>query len=520
MAKTGTPRPDQDSLELLAEHSHSQSFSAFGEQIMVEETPQVQPSFIYNVNSLQMESRVNNSATITQANSMIVATTGTNTNAKAEARSLTPLKYNNGQGAVGKFTGLFTTGVVGSEQFVGVGGSEDALGFGYDGADFGLLHRHNGVQEIRQVIITSAAGSGTGNITITLDGDDRLVAIAQNDTVEEIARKIQTATWNTLGTGWDAFVSGDTVTFIAFNTGALGGAFTFTDTGTTGAAAAAGITEVLSGADPTDDWFKQKDWNIDTMDGSGKPDGVGANPSGVNLDPTKLNVYKVQYQYLGAGGIECFVEEPADGDYHKVHLIAYANAKIIPSFGNPTLPLCIYALNTTNATSVITKSGSMGAFVQGINNELAGAIPGSATVSKTAYTGTTEAPILTVRNKVVYQVKQNKVRIKFTSAFVDTDGAKAAIFRFYLDSILNDKAAFTDIGANTHVTEFDTACDDFTSGTLVETVQIAKVDRDTINELAQKIPQIAPGEILTVSVQYASNPTADLNVTLNWLELQ
>lgn len=512
----GTPQDAQTSLDQMARRTRLQSFSAFNEQIVVEEEPEAQVSFIYNVNSFLVESRVNNSATITQANSMLVATTGGNANATALAQMKEPLKYNPGQGAVGKFTALFTTGVEGSEQFAGVGGMEDAVGFGYNGAEFGLLHRHNGVQEIRQAIITSAAGSGTGNITITLDGNARLVAIAQNDTKEEIARKIVAEDWAAIGTGWKAYVSGDTVQFIAFETGALPGAFTFVDTDTTGAAVAAGVTEVVSGGDPTDDWFAQANWNKDSMNGSDDRN----NPSGIELDPTKLNVFKVQYQYLGAGDIEYYMEHPETGEYNVVHLIAYANKNTVPSFGNPTLPLCAYAKNTTNATSIIVECASWAAFNQGIQNELAGAIPGSATVSKSAYTGTTEVPILTIRNKPVYQIKQNKVRIKFTSAFVDTDGSKAAIFRFYINSILNDNASFTDIGANTHVSEYDTACDDYTAGTLVETVQIAKIGHDTIDDLAKKIPKIGPGEILTATVQYPSNPTADLNLTLNWLELQ
>lgn len=488
--------------------------SAFGEKIVVEETPIVQPSFIYNVNSQQMESRLNNGGAISQANSMAVATTGASANAKAEMRSLIPLKYDNGQGAVAKFTGLFTTGKVGSEQFVGVGGSEDALGFGYDGADFGLLHRHNGVQEIRQLIITTAAVTANGDITITLDGDAQAVTLVQNDTVEVIARKIVAEDWAAVGTGWDAFVSGDTVQFISFETGALAGAFTFVDTDTTGAAAAAGVTEILSGGDPTDDWVKQADWNVDKMDGSNGP----GNLSEVTLNPTKLNVYKVQYQYLGAGAIELFVEDPSSGMLIKVHVIQYANANTVPSFGNPTLPLNMYAQNVANATSMITKTGSMAAFTQGKIDKFAG-IPGSATVSKAAYGGTTEAPILTIRNKPVFQTKQNKVRIELTSAFIDTDGTKAAIFRFYKNSTLNDNAAFTDVGVNTHVTEFDIACDDFTAGTLVEAVQIAKVDRDTLSDILGRI-QLSPGEILTVSVEYPSAPTADLNVTLNWREKQ
>jgi hypothetical protein len=55
------------------------------------------------------------------------------------------LKYDPGQGALVRFSAIFTTGVAGSQQEVGLGDSTDGFFFGYNGADFGVLRRQNGV---------------------------------------------------------------------------------------------------------------------------------------------------------------------------------------------------------------------------------------------------------------------------------------------------------------------------------------------------------------------------------------
>ena len=57
----------------------------------------------------------------------------------------------------------------------------------------------------------------------------------------------------------------------------------------------------------TDTWIPQVSWNQDPFNGTGA--------SGVVLDPTKGNVYKIQMEWLGFGDINFFIENPNNGDF-------------------------------------------------------------------------------------------------------------------------------------------------------------------------------------------------------------
>ena len=104
-------------------------------------------------------------------------------------------------------------------------------------------------------------------------------------------------------------------------------------------------------------------FSTDILDG-----GAGTNnPSGMNINPEKGNVYGIKYQWLGFGAIKFFVEDPAKGYYSEVHNIQYANNNIIPSSENPTFPIVYYATNGSNAENVEVKTGSGAVFVAGKN---------------------------------------------------------------------------------------------------------------------------------------------------------
>lgn len=105
-------------------------------------------------------------------------------------------------------------------------------------------------------------------------------------------------------------------------------------------------------------WIPQTSWSEDVMDGTG--------PSGMILDPTKLNVYQIQYQWPGAGQINFFIEDDDTGDYICVHRIKYTNRNIVPSVTNPTLPLSLHSENSGNTTNLTIKSSSMAAFTEGL----------------------------------------------------------------------------------------------------------------------------------------------------------
>jgi len=95
----------------------------------------------------------------------------------------------------------------------------------------------------------------------------------------------------------------------------------------------------LGGAGTINEAIPQADWNVDTLNGTGG----GDNPSGMNLDISKINNYWVDYQYIGGGRtrwgvffegerIVCHEEYHANGD-------SAAPSEDNP-LGNPNRPIC------------------------------------------------------------------------------------------------------------------------------------------------------------------------------------
>ena len=113
--------------------------SSFGELAVSNLTPILQLSFAYNNHPQLVNTAVTGSGTITNTDHMGVVSTGAAINSTANMGSKIPIKYRPGQGIISRFSAMFTPGVVGSTQMIGIFDS-DGIGFGYDGADFGLFH--------------------------------------------------------------------------------------------------------------------------------------------------------------------------------------------------------------------------------------------------------------------------------------------------------------------------------------------------------------------------------------------
>src|SRR5574343_48076 len=97
-------------------------------------------------------------------------------------------------------------------------------------------------------------------------------------------------------------------------------------------------------------WIAQADWN-------------GTRPA-YDFDPAKLNVYQIDFQWLGGGAIRFGIENPVNGAIEVVHTIKYAGSGIITTLHNPTLGLLAGVANTGNATNLIGKLPSFGMAVE------------------------------------------------------------------------------------------------------------------------------------------------------------
>lgn len=88
----------------------------------------------------------------------------------------------------------------------------------------------------------------------------------------------------------------------------------------------------------------QADWNVDTMIG----DASAANPSGINLDVTKTQIFWTDIEWLGVGSVRCgFV---INGVFVICHVFHHANLFNKVYMKTATLPLRYEIMNTTSTS--------------------------------------------------------------------------------------------------------------------------------------------------------------------------
>jgi ankyrin repeat protein len=475
--------------------------SAFSEILNAELTPNVQIQFAYGINSDQVFTRANQSGSVTVTEGLGSISTGAAANSSCELLTNSNSKYRTGQGGVWRCAGLFTTGVAGSTQLLGIGTDEDGFFFGYNGADFGIMSRRAGVVEIRTLTVTTKS-SDAENITITLNGTAKNdVAVTNGADTTVTANEIAAADYSDVGRGWNAYASGSKVVFVSWGAGARSGAYSLS-----GATSAVGtFAQTRAGAAGVDTWVTQANWNVDVMDGTGD--------SGITLDPTKGNVYQIQYQWLGFGMIKFFIENGTTGRFVNVHNIQYANQNTTLSVLNPALPCYVGAINTTNTSNITVKTGSMMAGVEG-RKEQTGLNFG--VDNRKTNTGATEIPILAIRNHIVYNNLLNRVDIKLTFISASVEHNKPVTVNFWANPTLV-AASWSDVNTSS-VAEYDTSATSFSGGRKLFSLSLGRTGNETIQLTDRLAGLLHPGDTLVATSIPASGADSETAVAFNWVE--
>jgi hypothetical protein len=480
--------------------------SSFGEALAANLSQVLEASFHTFINPITMASRANQSGTVTNANQMAVCTTGAAANSSAAVLTNQAVRYHAGMGLRARLSAIFTTGVANSIQLAGIGDEGNGFFFGYNGTAFGILHRTGGVREMRTLTV-SVGSSNAENITITLDDDaDATVAVTNTGATTLTANEIAAHDYSDLGRGWDAVAVGPTVIFTSWNDEPRTGTYSLSSA----TSAVGAFAQTIAGVSPTDTWVPQASWN-----GADKFDGNGT--TGITLDPTKGNVIQITYQWLGFGAIHFFLEDTSDGEFHLVHTIQYTNENTVPSLAKPTLGLRISAENFANDSSLVVKSASMGAFVDGEDAYIGlrlGA-KASGTLTGTAV----ETPILTIRCKEAFQGSHNHGYVKVSLVSGSVEHTKPVAINFYANAMLTG-ALFTDVNAAFSQTQVDSAATAFTGGIFLFGMDLNKVGSDTIELLGDRFAGLlTPGNSFTATAAPQSGNGAEANVIFNFIEL-
>lgn len=478
--------------------------SGFGEMEMVTPTPTSQVAFVSGLNPLLTTTDTfGTGASVTSTNGEAVVTSGTLATGYARLTSKKVAKYRAGQATMAKWTARFTTGSSGNQQMAGLYNIEAGYQFGYQGTTFGILYTESATVEVQTLTITTKASSAT-NVTVTLDGGPAVTVPVTNGTNTSVtAAEIAAANYSTAAGGWDAVAIANVVYFTRRIAGPAG-ASTF-NPGTSGAIGA--FATLTLGVNPTEQFIPQSTWNVDRMDGG------QFSPSKIVLDPTKGNVYGVQFQYLGYGNAFFYIVDGSTGRPVLVHQVKNANQRTSTVLRNPNLYLVWESRNIGTGTSVTMYGASGGAFVEG-PIEFLGAQFGS-TATK-AIGAATETPVLSLRASTVYLNRLSTAQLQIDRFSVACDGTKTVDFKIYKNGTLT-APQFARVNANTSAADYDSAATAFSigSGTQVYAFSVAKTGNAT-ESMSDLALFMQAGDVLTITA-YSVN-ASDVSASIIWVE--
>lgn len=424
-------------------------------------------------------------------NSLFIASSGTDPNGLSALLTRRQVAYRAGQGLMGRFTAIFDDPVVNNTQEAGLIINTDRLGFGYNNSGlFGVVYKHNGDSEIQELTITTPA-SGAENASITIDGTVHSVPLTAG-TVQHNAFEISQFL-NGITTPYSFSSNNDQVVARSIEFGA-GLAFAFSSS-----TAVAAWSQVEAGADPIDGFIPQTTWNVDT-----RPD----------LDPQKGNVYQVQMQYLGFGGIEFFVEDQKSADLILVHRIQFANSSTTVSVGNPTFRVGWTSQNFGNTTNVEVKGGSAAGFIEGISIRTES--PRSAEISKSGVPVGSSINMFSFRNRLVFGTRRNRVEVFGLSLTAATDSVKAAIVRIVANANIAGDLDFQYVDKENSVIEIAEDSGAVTGGQLIASFVVTTAG--LVINLEELAALATPGDVITISGEITSGAPSDVTISAIWQE--
>lgn len=486
----------------MTEH-HKKPLTAFGEIAVANRMPITQIDAVYGIRDVtDTVSTTSNGGAVSQHD----ATTGfeweveTSTDAASSAILATrrAVRYRAGFGSLYRFTARFSSAKANSLQFAGCGNIGCALGFGYNGTEFGILYRNNGRAEIRRLTLSAGAG-GNETLTVKLNGVDTTVSLTAGTAT---FNALQIA--NTAFVGWIATSNGATVTFTATTAGARAGAYSATSTGT----AAGTFALVRAGGAYTDTWIPQSQWNIDKMDGRG--------PSGQTLNQLKGNVFEIQHQYLGYGAMSFALENSGYGVFQEVHRVENANNVSGPTLINPIMRLYYEATNLGNTSSLSVFGASAAGFVEGNNGHPRN--PDGRGNSK-ASVGTTFTNILSIRVRREFQGRVFLGEVLPIFASWASSGTKPAEAALILNGTVAGSPAWQYQDQNLSAVEYDTAGTTVTvpsTGKILAQFALSQASSEQHDISHWKVYMVA-GDVLTLAVR-ASSGAVDATCGITWID--
>lgn len=475
--------------------------TAFGELKSESKTPVTQITAEYGLLSQTLTVTDSSSS---GSNSIVdqkfTTQTGISADGLGSILTLRQLKYRSGQGALADFTALFSPGVPDNQQAAGLITAENAFVFGFLGDQFGITHAHDGQSEAQELTLTTQS-SGSEDSTITVDGIAYTVPLTagtvQHNTFE-ISNSLNSQVPNY------GFTSNDDQVVAQAELPGPAGSFSFTS-GT----AVASWVQITLGVVLAIDFIPQSAWNQYTFL-------TGEDPED-RLNPLLGNVYQIQYQYLGFGGIKFFIEDAKTAGLSLVHIIKYANNNTVPSVTNPTFRVGWLSRNLGNTSDVTVQGSSASLFIEG---QIKRNTPPLSDNNTQLAIGLALTNIIAFRNRLHFGGKVNRAEIFPLLATAATDANKPAVFEIIANPTFIGDVDWTYFDKDNSIMEVSKDDVIVTSGRSIGTLTVASGSSETIqfNERQDLDFTALPGQFFSIAARTTTGAAADMSASGTWQE--
>lgn len=468
--------------------------TAFNETIAESNKSYIEGSAIYGLIPANFRQFTATGGSTGAENRLFKVSTGTSVGGYGAIQSFRALPHRVGKSVSCRLSGYFEDNVANSWQGIGMIAVGEELSFGYNGTSFGVWHRYGGLSEVRTITVTTGAG-GAETLTLTLNSVPYSIPITSG-TASHNAYEI--AAWlNANQSVWGADNIDDTVIINALSDGAKSGTYTYSASGT----GAGSIAQNTAGVTKTSTHIPQADWNGEQLD--------------FTLDPSKGNLYQIQYQNMGYGNVIFSIMSPNSNKYIRVHTIKWTNSSTILGIPNPSMRVGLYAASTGSTTNLNVYASGMEASVGGSGNKTRN--PRGFVVSQNVTT-TNETVVLALRNRRTYNGYNNQVEIEPLVCTIANDTNRTVRVRVRTALATGLEQIFTTSGTNL-VSDVSTTQIVYSSGNIVAAGSIAAGGEKDI-DLEKLQISLPPSLMLLVTVVRTSTAGTNSNIdtTLDWYE--
>ncbi len=269
-----------------------------------------------------------------------------------------------------------------------------------------------------------------------------------------------------------------------------------------------GIWYLSSGVET---FVPQSDWLGDKLDGSGD--------SGVTLDPTAMNLYQVQYGWLGIAPAVLSVYCGFSRGWCVVHWIDRTGMQSTPHIRNPALPLKMRTVRASGSgTAAAVYSASMRAGVtSGEGEDNASNRWFAETRLEASITGVNvRNNVFQLTNAATFQGKANHVTLELAVVTFDNSGNKTvAFFGTKGATVTGGSAAVLKDSTNSVVSVI-------TGGTLTGGAQgpatVIKAGSDRRTDVLGTGIKVYPGETFAFEAVAASTFSGTISLSARWVE--